>query len=282
MLFLVTGTSSGLGLSIANAVLDAGHQCIASSRNPSKTPDLVADFEKRGGKWIKLDVAGPDVEAVIAKAISDYGPIDVLVNNAGYAIAGPVESEALADARALFETNFFGSVRTMQAIIPSMRTRKTGTIVNITSTEAIAPNPLLSQYAATKWAMDGFSESVSIELSALGIRTLIVEPDAIRTEFASSERVDLERFQKRMEPFKGTFMEQVVQMFTHMHGNQAIDPVRAAKAIVQEVVSPSSNPPLLRLPLGKESLKKIRAKADNYKQLAEATQEIAAGVDFDD
>lgn len=84
MLWLVTGCSTGLGLSLARAVLDAGHQCLASSRDPSKMPEIVADFEKRGGNWIELDISGPDVESIIAQVIADNGPIDVLVNNAGY------------------------------------------------------------------------------------------------------------------------------------------------------------------------------------------------------
>lgn len=92
MLFLITGTSSGLGLSLARAVLASGHQCIASSRNPSKTPDLVAEIEKLGGVWITLDVAGPDVESVMEEFMRVHGPVDVLINNAGYAEGGVLES----------------------------------------------------------------------------------------------------------------------------------------------------------------------------------------------
>lgn len=281
MLWLITGSSKGLGLSIAHAALDAGHQVLASSRNPSSTPQVVASIEKKGGKWITLDVAGPDVESAIAKAIAEHGPIDVLVNNAGYAIVGPMENESLLDARAVFETNFFGSIRTMQAVLPGMRSRKTGTIVNVTSAEAWTPNPLASLYASTKWALEGLSEAASVEFAAFNIRTLIVEPDAIRTDFANTENVDVNAFQARMEPYKGTFIEQVAQMFLQMHGTQAIDPDRAAKAIVEEVISPASNPPRLRMPLGKESTMKLKAKVDAYKQLAEGTETAAAGVDFD-
>ncbi|ETN42428.1 uncharacterized protein HMPREF1541_01583 [Cyphellophora europaea CBS 101466] len=281
MLWLVTGCSSGLGLSLANAILDAGHQCIASSRNPSKTPEIVSNFEKKGGKWITLDISKPDVEEVIAKAVADHGAIDVLVNNAGYPVVGPLENQPLKDARDLFETNFFGYIRTIQAVAPSMRERKSGTVVNIGSSEAWQTNPLLSIYSASKWALEGLTETMAAELGVFGIRTLIVEPDAIRTEFANLESQDVPGFLTRMEAYKGTFIEHVSQFLMTMHGTQAIDAAKAAKAIVAEVTTPSSDPPLLRLPLGKESTKKLKAKAEMYASIATATEGVAASVDFD-
>lgn len=281
MLWLVTGCSTGLGLSIANAVLAAGHECIASSRNPSNTPELVSDFKSRGGHWITLDVSGPDVETTIAQTISTHGPIDVLVNNAGYALAGPLENEPLPAARAMYETNVFGLLRTMQAVIPSMRARKSGTIVNISSAEAWAPNPLLSLYASSKWAVEGLTTSAAIELSPFGIRALLVEPDAIRTEFSNMARFDVDRFNERMAPYQGTFVDQVAGFIKTMHGGQQIDPDKAARAIVQEVTSPSSNPPLGRLPIGKESTRKLKEKVAAYKQIADSTVEIAASADFE-
>lgn len=162
-----------------------------------------------------------------------------------------------------------------------MRARKSGTIVNISSTEAFAPNPLLSSYASSKWALEGLTESAGIELSPFNIRTLLVEPGAIRTEFANPGRVDFDKFQARMAPFKDTFLEQVAGLLTQMHGTQAIDPERAAKAIVREVTAPSASPPLTRLPIGKEGTSKLKAKADLYKQIAESTESIAASADFD-
>jgi NAD(P)-dependent dehydrogenase (short-subunit alcohol dehydrogenase family) len=281
MLWLVTGCSSGLGLSIANAALTAGHDVIASSRNPSKQPEVVKDFEARGGKWITLDVAGVDAESIIAKAISEHGPIDVLVNNAGGALAGPLESEDLATARALIETNLFGTLRAMQAVIPSMRERKAGTIVNISSSEAWEPHPLLSVYAASKHAVEGLTEAVAGELAPFNIRALLVEPDAIRTSFSDPAGHDFEKFGVRMAPYQGTFLEQVMKFLMNLHGSESVDPDKAAMAIVQEVSVPSTSPPLTRLLIGKESTKKLWARIEMYKHLAEATEGIAASADFE-
>lgn len=283
MLWLVTGCSTGLGLSLAHAILDAGHQVIASSRNPANTPEVVSAIEKKGGKWITLDVTSPDVEDIITKVIAEHGPIDVLVNNAGYAVVGPLESEPVAAARTMYETNFFGTIRTMQAVLPSMRKRASGTIVNISSAEAWQPSPIISLYCSSKWALEGLTEAAAMELAAHNIRALVVEPDGIRTEFANmnASRFDVPAFEKRMEPFKGTFIEQISQFLTTMHGHQAIDPDLAAKVIVAEVTTPSANPPTLRLPIGKESTKKLKAKVEQYTAIANATEKVAASADYE-
>lgn len=203
MLFLVTGCSSGIGLQLAQAILTAGHHCIASSRQPSKTPDIVTDFEKKGGIWIQLDVASPNAGDVIRKVIADHGPIDVLINNAGISDVGPLENHSLQAAQALFETNLWGPLRLTQAIIPSMRERKSGTIVNISSSVVFQPHPLLSMYAASKGALESMTDALHTELGVFGVRTLLVEPGLTRSEFSNTAKQDMGELMTRLEVFKG-------------------------------------------------------------------------------
>ena len=273
MLFLVTGCSSGLGLSLCRAILKAGHQCIASSRNPSKTPEAVTEIEKLGGKWITLDVASPKLETALKQAVTEHGPIDVLINNAGFASGGVFEHYDIEQARALMETNFFGAMRTMQAVIPSMRERKSGVIVNVSSAEFWEPHPLAGVYGASKFALEGLSESLAPELGSFNIRTLIVEPGGMRTSFMANIE-----FPTLPDAYKGTVAEYVMNAFASGEGfNQ--DPERTAEVIVEEVLKPSVDPPLLRMPLGKESLGKMKARGEEWKRVADASEEVALTAD---
>jgi NAD(P)-dependent dehydrogenase (short-subunit alcohol dehydrogenase family) len=275
MLFFVTGCSTGLGLQLAQSILAAGHDCIASSRNPSKTPDPVADFEKKGGKWVQLDISGKDVERTLATIIKDHGPIDVLINNAGVTDVSPIENAPLEQARALFETNFWGPVRVMQAVIPSMRERKSGTIVNISSSSVFNPFPLLGVYSASKGAIDCLADSLNGEMGAFGIRTLVVEPGLLRTEFSDTGKVDVEGIMARSAMFQGTYVEQVMAQMTAFHGNEPGNPVKAAKAIIDEVLSPKAQPPTPRLILGSDAIEFAKGKVQGIEAA------VAAGEKFD-
>ena len=274
MLWLITGCSSGLGLSLCRAILQAGHQCVASSRNPSKTPEAVAEIEKLGGKWIALDVASPHLETNLGRAMEEYGPIDVLVNNAGFASGGVFEYYELSEARALMETNFFGPFRMIKEVIPSMRERQSGVIVNISSAEFWDPHPVAGVYCASKFALEGLSESLAPELASFNIRTLIVEPGGMRTSFMGNVQVP-----ELPNTYKGTVVEYVMKALVSMEGfNQ--DPERTAKAVVEEVLKPSAEPSLLRLPLGKESVTKMRERGEQWKKTANAREEVALTADF--
>jgi NAD(P)-dependent dehydrogenase (short-subunit alcohol dehydrogenase family) len=269
MLFLVTGCSSGLGLSLCRAILEAGHHCITSSRNPSKTPDAVADIEKLGGKWITLDVASSDLETDFQDILEEYGPIDVLINNAGFVSGGVFEAYTLDNARAQMETNFFGPLRLMKAIIPSMRERKSGVIVNISSSAFWRAFPVIGVYAASKFALEGLSESLAMELSPFGIRMLLVEPGGMRTSFVDNADVP-----EIPDAYKGTIAEYVLNAMVSMESFRQ-DVEKTAKAIVQEVLKPRADPALLRMPLGKESMGTMRARIEEYKQTADAREEVA-------
>jgi NAD(P)-dependent dehydrogenase (short-subunit alcohol dehydrogenase family) len=281
MRFLVTGSSSGLGLALVHAILEAGHDCIATSRKSSKNAEVKADIEKRGGKWVDLDVSDPGLETIISQIIADFGVIDCVINNAGYAIAGPLESENLDAGRAMMETNFWGPVRIIKAIAPHMRARKSGTIVNITSDQVWETFPLIGLYAASKAALEHLTEGLAQELGVFDVRVLAVEAAAIRTEFASRDKTNLPDLESRMEAYKGTMIEMFGQGLQNMHGGQEGDPVRFAKSIFEEVVSPSASPPITRMPLGKEAIRRLKARASQYAETATTRERVAVAVDFD-
>ncbi|KAG0646596.1 Oxidoreductase claN, partial [Hyphodiscus hymeniophilus] len=239
MQWLVTGCSSGLGLELARAILASGERCIASSRNPDKTPDTVAEFEKLGGSWVKLDTAAPDLGVRLRKVIGKYGVLDVLVNNAGYATGGVLETMEINAAHRQMETNFFGPLRAIQAVLPSMRDKKGGVIVNVSSAEFWDPHAGTSVYSASKFALEGLSEALAVELLAIGIRVLIAEPGGMRTSFLDPDTIEAPLIPKA---YKGTTADFVLSAILSMHGKQDLDPKKAAEAIVKEVLFPCSDP----------------------------------------
>lgn len=184
--WLITGCSSGFGFALARYAARKGHQVIATSRNPAKSSDSVSEIESLGGKWLSMDVTAADLEAKVKAAESVHGRIDVLVNNAGYSVLGAVEGISNKDAAAQMEANFMGPFRIMKAVLPGMRARKCGTILNISSAQGLCPSPACGIYAASKGALENLSESLAVEVEPFGIRVLIVEPGAFRTNFSSS------------------------------------------------------------------------------------------------
>jgi NAD(P)-dependent dehydrogenase (short-subunit alcohol dehydrogenase family) len=153
--WLITGCSSGFGLSLTRVALAGGHKVIATSRNPSKTPDLVAEIEENGGKWIQLDVTSPQSGDVVAELEKDGEKIDVLVNNAGACICGPVETANEEEIRQQMETIFFGPLRLIRAVLPFMRQRRSGVIVNMSSGASLDGMPSLGVYGGAKAGLDG-------------------------------------------------------------------------------------------------------------------------------
>jgi NAD(P)-dependent dehydrogenase (short-subunit alcohol dehydrogenase family) len=153
--WLITGCSSGFGLSLARAVLAGGHKVIATSRNPSRTPNLVAEVESKGGKWVQLDVNSPGSGKVIAEIERDGDHIDILVNNAGYSVYAPVETATRDEVQTQMETMFFGPLRLIQAVLPHMRQRKSGVIVNMSSGASLEGINTMGVYAGAKAGLDG-------------------------------------------------------------------------------------------------------------------------------
>lgn len=283
MQWLITGCSSGLGLELARAALDNGQTVIATSRNPGKTPELVAEIQGRGGQWITLDTTAVDLEQVLADTAAKYGPIDVLVNNAGYAIGGPLETQDFEAVQQMMAANFYGPIRTSQAVLPSMRTRKLGTIVNISSAVFWAPHPGISLYSASKFALEGVSEALLGEVAEFGLRVLIAVPGDMRTSFIEPTKANDPTVLDMPGEYKGTMADFVLTAIVGLHGNQHLDPHKAAIAIVKEVLEPTldkEGKPMARIPLGKESLVGMKNRAEAFRVNAEAFEYSALQCDF--
>jgi NAD(P)-dependent dehydrogenase (short-subunit alcohol dehydrogenase family) len=183
---LITGCSKGIGLEAALAFARAGHQVYATMRNPSQSPAL-ADTAAREKLPITISTMDVDSDESVSNAIAAIqknGPIDVLVNNAGIEGVGPVEEFPLAKFRAIMETNYFGALRCIQAVVPQMRQRKSGCIINISSVAGRICNPPLTSYCASKWALEALSEGLAGELKTFNVRVAIVEPGIIDTAMA--------------------------------------------------------------------------------------------------
>ncbi|WP_447938808.1 oxidoreductase [Pseudoxanthomonas mexicana] len=177
---LVTGASSGIGKATALGLLQQGHTVYVAARRVEAMADLAA----KGAIPLRMDITKEaDVAEVVARITKDHGAVDVLVNNAGYAIYGSVEDTALDDARAQFEVNVFGLARLTQQVIPAMRERGRGTIVNVSSMGGRIYTPLGAWYHATKHAVEGWSDALRLELKPFGINVVVIEPGIIATEF---------------------------------------------------------------------------------------------------
>ena len=300
LVWLITGASpGGLGHYLAKAALAAGHKVIATSRKPEKTPEAVAEIEKENNAvWVQLDVTDVNLEQRIEECVQKFGKIDVLVNNAGYdqpyccidheliitsyAIGGALEDCTIDDIRRQLETNFFGPVRTMKALIPHMRERGTGTIINVTSTEGLLATPAISIYGSSKFALEAVSESMHAELAPFGIRVLLVEPGGMRTNFFDPANV-VEA--PMSEPYKGGIVEHVIAAVRASAGEQMLDPERSAKRIVEAIDGggegwPEKREQYLRLPLGNEVIGRIKGKIESLQANVDATEKIWSSVDF--
>ncbi|HEX4580721.1 MAG TPA: SDR family oxidoreductase [Acidobacteriaceae bacterium] len=183
---LITGTSRGIGLETALAFARAGHHVYATMRNPSQSPALAerAAREKLPMAVSTMDVDSDESVSNAIAAIQKSGPIDVLVNNAGVEGVGPVEDFPLAKFRAIMETNYFGALRCIQALVPQMRERQSGCIINVTSVAGRLCCPPLTSYCASKWALEALSEGLAGELRTFNVRVAIVEPGIIDTAMA--------------------------------------------------------------------------------------------------
>lgn len=177
---VVTGASSGIGKATALQLIEEGHIVYGVARRVEKMQDLV----DAGGHALQMDVTNHDqVKEVMGKVIADNGRIDVLVNNAGYAVYGPIEEVSYEQARRQFEVNIFGLAEVTKAALPSMRENRSGTIINISSVGGKIYTPLGGWYHATKHALEGWSDCLRLEMKEFGVNVVIVEPGAIKTEF---------------------------------------------------------------------------------------------------
>ncbi len=244
--WLITGSSRGLGLALARAVLAGGDRLVATARNPEDLGDLVTRHGDRV-RAVALDVTDADAaRAAVAMAVSAFGRLDVVVNNAGYANVGSIEHMADADFRAQIDTNFFGVVNVTRAALPVLREQRDGHVIQISSIGGRRGSPGLSAYQSAKWAVEGFSEVLAREVAPLGIRVTIAEPGGIRTDWAgSSMHVDEVRDEYRATV--GAFMDGVRKSPDGARG----DPAKMAQVLLRIAAMPA---PPLRLLLGGDAV----------------------------
>ena len=261
--WLITGISSGLGRALAEGVLKRGDRVVGTARS-EKVSKAFAALDPKLATGLVLDVTDEKaVQRVVAHVESDIGPIDILVNNAGYGIVGGVEETSLEEARAQFETNVFGALAVMQAALPFMRARKAGRIVNITSVSGLVGWGGLGIYSGSKFALEGISETLALEVEPLGIKIIMIEPGGLRTDFATRSR----RFTARViEDYAPTVGHNRGLLAEHA-GHEPGDPVRAAEAIVEAA---TAKEPPLRLLIGSDALQyvdtKFRAQTDEIRR----------------
>lgn len=272
--WLITGCSTGLGRALAEAVIGAGHNIVVTARDVANVADLTDRAPDRVLP-VTLDVTRPDqIASATRQALDRFGVVDVLVNNAGYGYRAAVEEGDDAEVRALFETHFFGAVAMIKAVLPGMRQRRRGAIVNISSIAAQVTPVGSGYYSAAKAALEGMSGALRGELAPLGISVTVVEPGAFRTDFAGRS---LHQSAVPIGDYAGTAGQRRKENDT-MHGNQAGDPAKAGAAIVAAVEA--SEPPAFLL-LGPDALALYRYTADARANEIANWQQLTASTDFD-
>ena len=273
--WFITGCSTGFGRELAKAVLDRGYRGVVTARDPAKVEDIAKDRDGRA-LVLELDVTDAvQIDAAVKSAVKRFGRIDVLVNNAGIGYFGAVEESDEEEVRRMFEINFFGLSRMTRAVLPIMRKQRSGHIVNISSIGGLRSFPTLAYYHATKYAVEGFSESLSLEVAPLGIKVTIVEPSGFRTDWAGRSANESKT---KIADYAGTAGKNLENLRGYS-GKQPGDPVRAAAAIIAAVESPD---PPLRLLLGKAALRGARAKIEMLKKDFDAWESTTVGADFPD
>ncbi len=245
--WLITGTSRGLGRAFAEEALKAGHRVVATARNSEQLLDVASKFGKNV-RTVSLDVTNEaQAKYAVDAAIETFGGLDVLVNNAGYGNVSPVEDTPLADFRAQIETNLFGVIIMTKAVLPHFRERASGHIIQISSIGGRVGPPGRAAYAAAKFGVEGFSESLSKEVGPLGIKVTIVEPGGFRTDFAGSST----KLREGRPEYDAT-VGATVRFQRNYDGKQPGDPAKAAAAVLH--VASLAGPPL-RLLLGSDAYK---------------------------
>ena len=273
---MITGTSSGFGLALARAALAGGDRVIATARHPEALDELVRQAPGRVAA-VRLDVTRPsDITAAVAAGLERFGQIDVLVNNAGYGSVGAVEEIDMPELERLHATMFLGPVRLTQAVLPHMRARRSGVIVQISSMGGQLAPPGFGAYCSAKFALEAISESLAAEVGPLGIRVLIVEPGAFRTEFGAGR---MHRSRTIIDDYANTAGPTRAAV-DRMDGSQPGDPDRAAAAIL-DVIDAGDAP--LRLALGDDAVdaigakhEQLRADLDGWENVSRSTTLVRA------
>lgn len=271
--WFITGCSTGFGRELARLVMARGWRVVVTARNPEQLGELIAGHEQRV-LALPLDVTdAAQISRAVEEAEKRFGQIDVLVNNAGYGYLAAIEEGEEDQVRTMFETNFFGLVALTNAVLPGMRRRKTGHIVNVSSIGGLVSFAATGYYHATKYAVEGMSESLALELAPLGIKVTIVEPGPFRTDWAGRSLLESKKI---IEDYESTAGERRRQS-RERSGKQQGDPVRGAEAIIEAV---SSDTPPLHLLLGKPALQLGRKKIEALQKDFDTWEKTTLGADY--
>jgi NAD(P)-dependent dehydrogenase (short-subunit alcohol dehydrogenase family) len=273
--WLVTGAGRGMGVDIAKAALAAGHAVVATGRNPQKVSSVLGAHDDL--VVIALDVTDPaSAEAAVHAGVDRFGRIDVLVNNAGNFNAGFFEELSSEEFRAQIETTLFGPVNVTRATLPVMRAQRSGLVVTISSTAGIVGGEFLTAYAASKFGVEGWMESLSPEVAPFGIKTMLVEPGFFRTELLTPEST---KYAESAIADYAERTEQTVAAWKSMNGQQGGDPAKLANALVR--LAALDEPPL-RFPAGADAVTTFENRAKLLIEQASANRELSSHLDHDD
>jgi len=271
--WFVTGCSTGFGREFVRAALAHGFRVVATARDPKKLDGLIAGHEDKA-KVLALDVTNVDqIKDAVSEAERAFGRIDVLVNNAGYGYLAAVEEGEEKDTHAIFETNFFGLAAMIRAVLPGMRARRHGYIVNIASVGGIVGFAGSGYYAATKFAVEGLSESLAQEVEPLGIHVLVVEPGPFRTDWAGRSLKQSPNVIGDYENSAGKHRQETIER----SGKQPGDPARAAEAIIKALQSPT---PPRHLVLGRAGFDNVENQRRSLLQEADLWRATSLGADY--
>jgi NAD(P)-dependent dehydrogenase (short-subunit alcohol dehydrogenase family) len=271
--WFITGASTGFGRLLAEEVLKAGGRVIATARKPEQIAQLTWEYPDAARTFV-LDVTRPEqIEAVAQDAIAAFGRIDVLVNNAGYGIAGGIEEATEEEFLPVFETNVLGLIRVTRAFLPQFREQRSGHILNLSSIAGLVGGAGWGYYNTSKFAVEGFSEALAAEMAPLGVKVTIVEPGPFRTDFLGRSAVLAKRTIPEYEESVGKTRE----YYFDQSGKQRGDPLKAVHAMMD--VAESANPPL-HLLLGALAYNRFKGKLERWREEIAAYEGVTLGADY--
>jgi len=272
---LVTGAGRGMGVDIARAALGAGHQVVATARNAQRVTEALGNHDDLLA--VALDVTDPaSVQAAVDAAVKRFGGVDVLINNAGNFYAGFFEEITPEDFRAQVETNLFGPLNVTRAVLPVLRAQRSGVVVTISSTAGLIGQEFCTAYAASKFALEGFMESLTPEVAPYGIQTMVVEPGFFRTDLLTPESTSYA--QPSIEDYAER-TRQTVAAWSGMNGLQAGDPAKLAEALIG--LATSEQPPV-RWVAGADAVAGVEQKAKDLLAQVDDHRGLSSNLAHDD
>ncbi|PPH01535.1 SDR family oxidoreductase [Rathayibacter sp. AY1H3] len=272
--WFITGAGRGMGIDLAKAALDAGHKVVGTARDAAKVTEALGEQENLLA--VSLDITKPDtIQAAVDAAVERFGRIDVLVNNAGNFYAGYFEEISDAQMRQQMETNFFGPLNVTRAILPVMRQQRSGKVVSFSSAAGIVGQEFCAAYAASKFAIEGWMESLRFDVAPYGITTTIVEPGFFRTELLTEgsslwPELSISDYAERTE--------QTIAAWKSMNGQQGGDPAKLGRALVEIV---ALDEPPLRWIAGADAVAGVEQKARDLLAQADAHRDLSSNLDHD-